>query len=382
MFSTLDELRQRTSMKWRYYPEDVLPAWVAEMDFTIAEPIARDLHGAIARSDIGYRDMTGLGEAFAGYADRAWGWHVDPRRVTAVADVVTGISQAMIQLTPPGSGIVINPPVYPPFFVSVRAIAEREVVEVPMLRQDDGHYRWDLAAMEAAFARPDVSGFLMCHPHNPTGSVATRAELAAIAELATRYDVAVISDEIHAPLTLPGAEHIPFAVIAGDDASVVTVTSASKSWNVPGLKCAIVVANARTGPAMSRMAMEATFGVGHLGVIAAITAFTEGEPWLAEVVSVLDSNRTLLAHLLDEQLPGVGYAVPAASYLAWLDFRGLELGEDPAAGILEHGRVALSSGPTYGQGGEGFARLNFGTSPQILREIVTRVAHAVDVMRA
>lgn len=378
---SLDTLRQRRSAKWRFYPEDVLPAWVAEMDFEVAPPIAAELEAAIRRSDLGYRDTTGLGEAFAGFAAHSWQWEVEPRRVTAVADVVTGIAESLKHLTEPGSSVVINTPVYPPFFSSVRDVARRELAEVPLLREPDGTYRWDLEGMEAAFARPEVSAYLMCHPHNPTGSVATLAELQAIADLARVHDVVVVADEIHGPLTLPGAVHVPYLKVAGDDARAVVITSASKSWNIPGLKCAQIIASSTTSPVIARMPMEVTFGAGHLGVIAAIAAFTDGQPWLNEVAAVLDANRNDLVDLVAGHLPGVSYAPPAASYLAWLDFAAAGLGDNPAAVLLEHGRVALSPGPNYGPGGTGFARLNFATSPEILRAIIERVALGLDAAR-
>ena len=377
IFESLDDLRTRRSAKWRVYPADVLPAWVAEMDYSIAEPIADELMAAVRRSDIGYRDVTGLGEAFAGYAHRAWEWEVDPAHVMVVGDVVSGVAESIRHLTAPGSSVVINPPVYPPFFSSVTKVAGRELAEVPLLRDPDGTYRWDLDAMDAAFARPDVSAFLMCHPHNPTGSVATRAELETIAALAAEHDVLVVADEIHGPLTLPGAQHLPYLSVAGADANAVVVTSASKSWNIPGLKCAQVVASARTAPDLARMPVEVTFSAGNLGVMAAIAAFDSGQPWLDEVVAAIDSNRRLLADLVASQLPGVRYAMPAASYLAWLDFTDTDLGPNPAEVLLERGRVALSPGPYYGAQGRGFARLNFATSPEILREIVARVAHGM-----
>jgi cystathionine beta-lyase len=189
--------------------------------------------------------------------------------------------------------------------------------------------------------------------------------------------VVVIADEIHAPLVLPGAQHTPYLAVAGDQADAVALVSASKAWNLPGLKCAQLVATSATADRMARMPLEVTYGTGHLGVIAAVAAYRHGEPWLAEVVGIIDGNRRLLAHLLAEHLPAARYVQPDASYLAWIDFRPYGLGDDPAAVILERGRVALSPGPTYGTGGAGFARLNLATSPAILREMVGRIATVV-----
>ena len=371
----LDDLRLRRSAKWHYFDPDVIPAWVAEMDYPLATPITSALHAAIDRSDTGYRWAGGLAEALADYAHRSWSWTVDPARVTVVPDVLTGVAQALTHLTEPGDGVVINPPVYPPFFSVVRDVVRRTVVEVPMARAEDGSYDWDLPAMEAAFALPDVTAFLMSNPHNPTGTVPSTATAATIAALAAAHGVTVISDEIHAPLVLPGAAHVPYLEIAGDDAAAVTVISASKAWNMPALKCAQVVGTARTAPVLAdRMPMEVTYGTGLLGVIASEAAYREGGAWLADVVTILDSNRWLLADLLAEHLPQVRYLPPRATYLAWLDASACGLGADPAAAFLAEGRVGLSPGPTFGRPGAGHARLNFATTPAILREVVARMS--------
>ena len=374
----LAALRQRQSAKYQYYDEDVIPAWVAEMDFPLAEPVAAALHAAIDRSDTGYRSATGLAEALADFARDRWDWEIPHERITPVADVLTGAAWAIRLFTEPGDGVVVTPPVYTPFFATIRDITQRTVVEAPMTRAEDGSYDWDLASLEQAFARPDVSAFLMSNPHNPTGTVPTREVLGAIAGLAADHGVTVISDEIHGPLVLPGSAHVPFMSVAPDDADAVILVSASKAWNLPGLKCGQLVGTARTAPIIAeRLPMDVTYGTGHLGVIAAVAAYREGGPWLEDVVAIIDGNRSLLADLLAEHLPRAGYVPPQASYLAWLDLRAYDLGDDPAVALRERGRVALSSGPSYGTGGEGFARLNLATSPRILREIVRRMGAVV-----
>lgn len=374
----LAALRGRLSAKYQYYDADVIPAWVAEMDFPLAAPVATALHGAIDRSDTGYRSARGLAEGLVDFAASRWSWSIPTERVVPIPDVLTGVAQSLLLLTEPGDGVVINPPVYPPFFSTVRDVSRRTLVEVPMARGDDGTYTWDLPALEAAFARPDVRAFVLSSPHNPTGNVPDRATLLAIAELSRRYEVLVVSDEIHGPLALPGAEHVPYLTVADDDALAIALVSASKAWNLPGLKCAQLVGTARTAPLIAeRMPLEVTYGTGHLGAIAAVAAYREGGPWLDDVIAVLDANRRLLGDLLAEHLPAAGYVPPAASYLAWLDLRAYDLGEDPAAEILRRGRVALSAGPTYGSGGAGHARLNFATSPAVLTEIVRRIASVV-----
>mgnify|MGYP001806096707 FL=1 len=375
---TLEVLRRRTSAKWRFYEPDVIPAWVAEMDYPLAEPIAEALRRAIADSDTGYAWPAGLAEAFASYAGAAWGWNVAPDRVTTLPDVLTGVAQALLRLTAPGDGVVITPPVYHPFFSVVTDVVGRRVVEAPLARSADDAYVIDLDVLEQAFASPDVTAFLMSNPHNPTGGVATRDELRAVADLAARHDVAVISDEIHAPLVLRGAMHVPYLTVVDDDADAVALVSASKAWNLAGLKASQLVSTATTASTVTaRIPMEVTFTTGHLGVIAAAAAYREGGPWLADVVRLLDAQRRLLADLLAAELPLARYRAPEASYLAWIDLSAYGLGDDPAAVILERGRVGLSPGTTFGTQGTGFVRLNFATSPAILREIVSRISRVV-----
>ena len=374
----LSALRERRSAKWREYAPDVLPSWVAELDFPLAEPIATALHHAIDRSDTGYRSLTGLAQALSIFASRSWDWSIDPVDIVVVPDVVSGLAHAVRVLTAPGDGVVINPPVYHPFFMVIKDMTERTVVEAPMGRATDGTYFFDLDSLESLFARPDVTAYIMSSPHNPTGNVPTRAELVQIAELAERHDVAVISDEIHAPLVLPGATHVPYLTVVPPTARAVTVLSASKAWNIPGLKCAQIVSTPAVSTDISRrLPLEMSFGTGHLGVIGQIAAYLAGEEWLQEVVGILDGNRRLVGDLLGASMPEAGYVAPEASYLAWIDLREYGLGDDPAAVILERAGLALSSGPSFGRQGRGFARLNFGTSPALLAQIVDRLASVV-----
>ncbi len=374
---SLELLRARKSAKWAKYPPDVLPVWVAEMDFALALPIREVLQTAIARDDVGYADVDGLPEAYAHFAALRYAWELEPARIRLVADVMSAVAELLRALTEPGDGVVVNPPIYPPFFSVTREIG-RTIVEAP-LAFDAGGWRLDLDALEEAFAQ-GARAYLLCHPHNPSGRSFGGDDLAAVAQLAARYEVTVISDEVHAPLTLPGRPHIPYLTAGGEaEQGGVAIVSASKAWNLAGLKCALIV----TGSERMHERLESTlpghlpYHAGHLGVLASVAAFRHGQEWLDALVAHLDRNRVLLGELLREQLPGIGYVAPEAGYLAWLDCRSLGLGDDPAAVFLERGRVALTSGLAFGDQGKGFARLNYGTSSALLAEAVERIAASV-----
>lgn len=371
---TLEELRNRRSAKWSLYPPDVLPAWVAEMDYPLAEPIARALRAAIDRGDCGYATKGDLGRAFAAWVGSHWQWTIAPDDVHLVCDVVTGIAEILRVATAPGDAVVIEPPVYPPFAATVKALGRR-VVAAPLARTSAG-WAPDLAAIEEAY-RGGARAHLLCSPQNPTGIVYPRETLAAIAELAAQHGVLVLSDEIHAPLTLAGATHAPLPSVS--DAAretAIVLTSASKTWNVAGLKAAVMVATGtRPREVLAKLPPETPYHAGHLGVIGAHAAFSEGDAWRSDVLAILDRNRRLLADLLAARLPAVRYVPPAAGYLAWLDFAAVEgAGDDPARALRDRGRLALSPGPTFGSEGKGFARLNIGTSRGLLEEAVARIA--------
>jgi cystathionine beta-lyase len=375
---SLTELRQRKSFKWRAYPADVLPSFVAEMDFTLAEPITRAVTAALAIGDSGYAHVGELGEAFARFASGRFGWAPDPARVFAIPDVMTGLAEVVEAIAPPGAGIVVNQPVYPPFRYRF-GFYGRRIIDAPLARDAAGRYRLDPDAIEAALAQPGAAVYLLCSPHNPTGNVWSRADLEMVAEACQRHGAALLVDEIHAPLVLPGATFVPFGSIDHPVAqadTTFTFTSASKAWNIPGLMCGLAVAGSAAGVKLLAERWEA-FLCGHLGVLGSVAAFTEGLPWLDAALAQLNENRVLLSSLLAEHLPGVGYAAPQASFLAWLDCRALGLGDNPAAVFLDKGKVALGRGPDFGAEGHGFARLNMGTSPELIGEAVRRMASAL-----
>jgi cystathionine beta-lyase len=360
-------------MKWRTFPADVLPAFVAEMDFDLAEPIKEAVRAALAIGDCGYAHKGALGDAFAAFAEQRLGWSPDPSRVFAIPDVMTGVAEVITAITPPGSGIVINPPVYPPFFFRTE-FTGRRVVEAPLRRLDDGRYDLDPEALDRALAQDGVSAYLLCSPHNPVGRVWSREALLTAADICLRHDAMLLVDEIHAPLVLAGARHVSFLSLDHEATRRAFVfTSASKGWNIPGLRCGIAVAGSDQGAALLAERWEALLAA-HLGVLASVAAFAESLPWLDAALAQLDENRQHLARLLAEHLPAVGYVRPEASFLAWLDCRGLALGADPAAEFLRRGRVAVSPGADFGTQGNGYVRLNMGTSPALIEAAVLRMA--------
>jgi cysteine-S-conjugate beta-lyase len=354
----------------------VLPAFVAEMDFDLAAPIVEAATAALAASDCGYGDKGELGAAFAAFASKRLRWSPDPDLIFAIPDVMTGVAEMIQAVTPPGSAIVINPPVYPPFFYRLR-FAQRRVVEAPLRRGDDGRYDLDLEVLDRALAEDGVRAYLLCSPHNPSGRVWSREQLTAVADLCQRHGTILLIDEIHAPLVLADAQHVPFLSLDHEIAArSVLFTSASKAWNIPGLKCGLAVAGSAEYAALLDERWEALLP-GQLGVLASVAAFSDGLPWLDALLAQLDENRALLSGLLGEHLPAVRYVPPEASFLGWLDCRALGLGDDPAEAFLSRGRVALSPGLDFGTHGQGFARLNIGTSPELITEAVRRMAAAV-----
>jgi len=371
----LAALRERRSVKWRQYPPDVLPLWVAEMDVLPPEAVQRAVIDAVERGDTGYPWAPDYTKALAEFAGQRWGWYPDPATMSMVPDVMNGVVEVLKVLTGPGDAVVVSSPVYPPFFDFVGHLGRR-VLEAPLTQ--DG--RIDLATLERALGEATRGGaraaYLLCNPQNPTGTAHTPDELTAAIELAESLGARVVADEIHAPLTLPGTTFTPVASLpAGSRA--VSLMSASKGFNLAGLKAALAIPGPEAVADVARIPEEVTHGASHLGVIAHSAAYLEGGAWLDALLAGLDENRRLLGELLASRLPEVGYRAPEATFLAWLDLSPLGLGPDPAAVLVQRARVALHHGPAFGTGGQGHARLNFGTSPEILREAVDRIAAAV-----
>ncbi|GAA3522086.1 aminotransferase class I/II-fold pyridoxal phosphate-dependent enzyme [Aeromicrobium panaciterrae] len=372
---TLDQLRQRTSIKWREYPPDVLPLWVAEMDVRVAEPVERALTDAVSSGDVGYPHGSAYAEAYADFAADRWGWEgADSTRTSLVADVMTGIVELLDLVSEPGDPVVVNPPVYPPFYGFIEH-AGRTAVDAPL--GTDG--RLDLEALEAAFIRAGADrrpvSYLLCNPQNPTGTVHTAGELAGVAALADTYAVRVIVDEIHAPLVAEG--FVPYLSVDGTG-NAFSLVSASKAWNLAGVKAALIVCGESAADDLARLPEVVGHGPSHLGSIAHTVAFREGRPWLDALLADLADNRVLLAEQLATHLPAVPWQAPPAMFLTWLDCRALGLGDDPAEAFLERGHVALNSGLPFGNGA-GHVRLNYATTPEILTEAVERMGRVAAV---
>ncbi len=368
----LDQLRRRTTEKWRAHPVDVLPLFVAEMDTGLAEPVVRAVTEAMALGDSGYPNGSGYAEAFTGFAGKRWGWEPAVEHTLLVPDVMAGLAEVLRGATDPGDPIIVNDPVYPPFYEMIRHLGRR-VVEVPLTPE----HRLDLDALAATFAELSGRGrvaHLLCNPQNPTGTVHTRDELTTLSRLAAEHGVRVVADEIHAPLV--DGEYTPYLTVPGT-ATATVLHSASKGWNLAGLKAALAVAGADAAGELAALPSMVPDGASHIAVLAHVAALTEGGRWLDDLLAALTRNRALLADLVAAHLPGVTYHPAPSTYLAWLDCRDAGLDGDPAAVFLERGKVALVSGPEFGTRGAGHVRLNLATSPEILTEAVHRMATAL-----
>ena len=375
----LSELQTHRSEKWRSFPKDVLPLPVAEMDFPVADPIRQTLREMIDHSDLGYLGpIPEMGTAFADFAKRRWGWDVDPLQVRIAADVGVGIVEVLRVITKPGDKVLINSPIYPNFFTWCKETHLVEV-DVPLTQSETqingSNWILDWDGIEKAYAS-GIKAHLISNPHNPLGRVYTREELSRFADLAKKHNVYLLSDEIHAPLTFAEHTFTPFLAVSETAREVgITITAASKGWNIAGLKCAIIVTeNAQVHETLNAIAPATHYRASLLGAFASVTAFEKGEPWLDALMVQLDHNRNLVASLIESKTPGVGYRIPHCSYLAWLDLTSFNLGEDPSAVLREKGKVAFVQGLRFGVQSTQFVRLNFATSPEILEEAFNRLA--------
>ncbi|WP_248241665.1 MalY/PatB family protein [Microbacterium kunmingense] len=373
-----DRLDRPESRKWSLHPGAV-GAWVAEMDFGVAPPVSQALHRAVDEGILGYLSpplAAELGDATAEWMRAEYAWDIDPERVHPVSDVMAALGVAVTEYAPAGSAVIVPTPAYMPFLTYLPTIGH-PVVEVPGAVVD-GRWQHDLDRIDAAFAA-GARTLVLCNPHNPTGTVLTRAELGALAEIVDRHGGRVFADEIHAPLRYEGVPHVPYASLSDATAAhTITGTSASKAWNLAGLKTAqLITSNDADQAAYRRFGFAVQHGAATLGVVAAIAAYREGRPWLEEVVRYLDEERQDLHDLLAEHLPGARYRMPEATYIGWIDTSALSLPGPPAAFFREHAGVVLTEGALLGKGFEDFVRIVFATPRPVLADAIRAMGGAV-----
>ena len=375
----IERLREIGSVKWSVFPE-AIGAFVAEMDFPPAPAIVGAMRGAIDDGLTGYLPAavrTRMTEATARWQRERYGWDVPADRIRPVPDVLTALRATIDFFTEPGSKIVLPTPAYMPF-LTIPAMHDREIIEVPML-VEDGRYVYDLDGIDRAFAQ-GAGLLILCNPYNPLGRVFERAELEAVAEIVDRHGARVFSDEIHAPLVFAPHRHLPYAslntVTAGH---TITAASASKAWNLPGLKAAqVILTNDADAETWARPEVAwAEHGTANLGVIATTAAFDDSREWLADTLDYLDGNRRLLGDLLAEHIPGIGYRAPEGTYIAWLDARDLGIDGSPADFFREQAGVAMTDGIACGAAGEGFLRFILATPRPVIEQAVLQMAAAL-----
>ena len=374
---TLAELRKRKSVKWRHFPSDVLPLPVAEMDFPTAPKIKTALTDMVERSDTGYLGpFPELFDAFANFSAKRWGWQVDTKQMRIATDVGVGIVEIMRTLIKPGEKVMLNSPVYENIWRWVSEV-HATTVDTP-LSEDNLSYKLDLAAIEKEYQN-GVKVHILCHPHNPVGAIFSKDQLSDLADLAKKYQVVILSDEIHAPLTYDAKTFTPFLNVSQNAKEVgITITSASKSFNLAGLKCAVIITEStKLQERINVMPPAVTWRASLFGAVASTAAYAESVDWLDGLLITLDQNRKLVEKLIASKAPAIKYRIPDFGYLAWLDLSALGLGEDPAAAILEKGKLAVNGGVLYGPKHKSFVRLNFGTSPEIITEAFDRLANCL-----
>ena len=376
---TEQQLRGRKTIKWSHFGPDVLPLWIAEMDFPTAPAVVDGIRACVADEEFGYpafREDT-LARATADWCRRRYGWRVAPDWVRVVPDVLKGLEVVINFLTRPESPVVLPVPAYMPFFDVLR-ITGRQRVEISTPQDDSGRYVLDLDALDAAFAS-GAGSLILCNPNNPLGTAYRQDELRAIVDTAARYGARVIADEIHGPLVY-GRPHVAAASVSDSAAhTVITLTSASKGWNLPGLICAqVILSNERDARDWEFINKLHKMGVSTIGIRANIAAYDHGADWLDELLEYLQANRDHLAASLPASSPGVKVNTPEATYMSWVDFRALNLPIEPADHLLSKAKVALSPGIPFGATvGSGFARLNFATTRAILDRAIDAIATAL-----
>lgn len=375
----LDRLRSKRGIKWSRYGGDVIGAWVADMDFPVAPAIQEAIDEIQADNEFGYPALdAGLAvrEAFADWMKREHRWRIDPDDTILLGDVLQAMHAAILRFSEPGDGLIVQTPIYPPFLGAVSA-NDRRLDENPLIRDTTG-YGIDFDQLRAVIDKR-TKMLLLCNPHNPTGRAFSRKELKKLAAIALEHDLIVVSDEIHMDLVYPELRHIPFASLGPEIAArTITLSAATKSFNIAGLRCAI----AHFGSPELRREFSGInlrlFGTPSIvGLAATRAAWRSGKEWLSLVREQLDENRQRVEIFLSANLPEIGFHMPEATYLAWLDCTAVELNESPQEFFLRQAKVGLNPGSDFSSSTDKFARLNFATTPAVLNEILNRMAYAV-----
>jgi len=384
-FDQIIDRRGTESAKWRNYPDEVLPLWVADMDFVSPGPVLQALRAAVDHGVFGYpRGLHGEGPELPEYAaviverlrDR-YAWHIEPQDILFLPGIVVGLNVMGNMFRAQSGSMVVQPPVYTPILTApdTATLTRREA---PLVRQADGTYAvaWD--QFTAAF-QDDTRAFILCNPHNPAGRVYRRAELARMAEVCLARDVLICSDEIHSDLIYRGHQHTPIASLDPEIAQhTITFMAPSKTFNVPGLQASFaVVQNAELRRRFQAARQSLVHGINLLGLVAMRAAYSTGQEWLDQLLVYLEANRDFLAEFVANELPGLQMAIPEGTYLSWIDCRGANL-ENPYKFFFDQARVALSDGAIFGTEGKDFVRLNFGCPRSILEEALIRMKQALN----
>jgi cysteine-S-conjugate beta-lyase len=379
-FDRVIDRRRTESNKWHKYPADVLPLWVADMDFRSPEPVIRALRERVEHGLFGYGiEQPEFYEVFLERLQKRYGWRVSPEAILLIPGVIPGFNLAARAFATSGDGLLLQTPMYPP----IRRVPDNVGLssdEMELTRQPDGWYAIDFDRFEAAIgARTRM--FLLCNPHNPVGRVYRRDELERMAEICLRRGLLICADEIHCDVTFSGQRHIPIASLDPEiEARTITLMAATKTFNLPGLKCSVaIIPNAALREKFVAAQVDLVRAVNILGYTATLAAYRDGQPWLDELLRYLEANRDFVVDYVRSKLPGVGTAPPEATYLAWLDCRDARLpDDDPYTFFLAKARVALNDGKTFGRGGAGFVRLNFACPRVVLAEALDRMRHALE----
>jgi len=377
-FDQIIDRRSTESVKWKRFDADVLPMWVADMDFRSPEPVIEALHKRVAHGVFGYGGAPdGLREAIQAHLSNRHSWAVMDADIGFISGVVTGFTHAIYSLTAPGDRILIQTPAYPPF-LSAPNESGRELVMNELVQHEDGRYIIDFDDFEAK-AASGVKLFILCNPQNPTGRVFTREELTRMAEICLRYDIVICSDEIHADLVFSESHHISIASLAPEvSRKTVTYFAPSKTFNLAGLSTSVYVAQSPEIREILSHSMRMLLGHPNIiGLHAALAAYQHGGDWLDQVLIYLEANRDFLADFVSSELPGVKMSTPEGTYMGWLDCRDLDFGMTPQALFLEKAKVGLNDGGDFGKAGEGFVRLNFGCPLALLQQGLTQMQTAL-----